>query len=131
MRADARRHAEARRRIDGHRVRGAIFVGVGLRHRRKTELLDSLGGEREANHAPAMSRHEVDEIRRRPLGGANQVAFVFAILVIGDDDHPPVPEILDRLFDSSKFHIHQAGGRSNEAGGTSPSALRPTAYALR
>ena len=64
LRADAGRHAEARARIDAHRVRGAILVGVALGHRRQAELVDALAGEGEADQSARLLDHEVDASRR-------------------------------------------------------------------
>ena len=107
LRADAGRHAEARRRVDAHRVRGAILVGVALGHRREAELVDALAGEREADHAAGALDHEVDQLGRHELRRADQVALVLAILVVGDDDELARGDVGDRLFDGGEWHGSQ------------------------
>ena len=52
-----------------------------------------------------MRRHEVDDFRRNLLRRNRQIAFIFAVLVIDDNQHPPGAEILQGLFDRSKWHV--------------------------
>ena len=40
------------------------------------------------------------------LGGADEIAFVFAVLGIDDDDHPAVADGLDGFFDGGKTAGH-------------------------
>ena len=46
-----------------------------------------------------MRRHEVDGVRRRELGGDDEIALVLALGIVDDDDHLPVPDVLDGLLD--------------------------------
>jgi hypothetical protein len=43
--------------------------------------------------------HERDGLRRRTLGGHDEVAFVLAILIVHDDDHAPGSQVLEDLLD--------------------------------
>ena len=63
---------------------------VGLDHRGQLEPLADLGQDRHAELPAAVGDHEVDDFRRDLLGGADEVAFVFAVLGIDDDDDPPL-----------------------------------------
>ena len=56
------------------------------------------GGQRQADQAAAMGRHEVDRAGRAHLRRDDQVAFVLAVLVVDEDEHAPVPRVLDDLF---------------------------------
>jgi hypothetical protein len=47
-------------------------------------------------------RHEVNRFRRDLLGGDGQVALVFTILVIDNDDHLTIAECGDRILDACK-----------------------------
>ena len=51
---------------------------------------DLLLGEREADEAAPVLRHEVDRRGRHLLGREAEVALVLAILVVGEDHHPAV-----------------------------------------
>src|SRR5208282_4655563 len=42
---------------------------------------------------------EIDGFRRDLFRRHRQVAFVLAVLVVHEDDHPPMPNILDRFID--------------------------------
>ena len=86
LRADARRHAKARRRVDAHGVRGAIVVEIRLGHRREAERVDAIAGERQTDHAAGLLDHEVDHLGRHELRRADEIPFVLAILVVRDND---------------------------------------------
>src|SRR5262245_33904173 len=49
-----------------------------------------------------MPDHEVDCLGADLLGRDDDVAFVLAVLVVHQDDHPPGPEFLDRLLDGTE-----------------------------
>jgi hypothetical protein len=51
-----------------------------------------------------MGRHEIDDLRRDFLGGNRQIAFIFAILVIHDDEDPPGANLFDGLRNGDKRH---------------------------
>ena len=58
----------------------------------------TLLGEREANQAAAEFSHEVDGFGRDFFGGHGQVAFVFAVFVVHQDDHAAGADFLQRFF---------------------------------
>ena len=45
-----------------------------------------------------MSGHEVDRVGCGHLGGDHQIAFVFAIFVIDENEHAAVAGVLDDVF---------------------------------
>ena len=51
----------------------------------------------------AVLGHEIDDVRGDLLGGDHEVALVLPVLVVHDDDHPPVPDRLDGVFDRYQF----------------------------
>jgi len=104
LRADTRCDAKARRRIDAHRIRRAVLVEVGLGHRRQVELVHSLASERDADHAARVLEHEVDRRRGDELRSADEISFVFAILVVGDDDELSCRDVGNGLFDCIEWH---------------------------
>ena len=49
-----------------------------------------------------MLGHEVDGFGSNFFGGEGEIAFVFAIFVIDDDDHPSGADLFDRGGDVGK-----------------------------
>ena len=95
---NARRHAEARRRVDRDRERRLVRLGVVLGHLGQPQGLATLGHEREADQAPGVRRHEIDRLGGDLLRSADQVALVLAVLVVRDDDELPRPDVRDPLL---------------------------------
>ncbi len=71
-------------------------VGVAD-HQRQAQLLAALARQREADQAAAVARHEVDVLGAHLGGGHDEVAFVLAVLVVHDHDHPALPQVLEDL----------------------------------
>ena len=46
-----------------------------------------------------MTRHEVDHLRRNLFRRTDQIALIFAIFVVNNDDHATVADVGDGLFD--------------------------------
>ena len=98
--ADACGDADAR--VDGFGKCGAVNAGVDRRHEREVEVVAAIFRERHADEAAAELGHEVDGFGRDFFGGHGEVAFVFAVLVIDEDDHAAVADFFDGLFDSGE-----------------------------
>ena len=71
-------------------------------HQRNLELVEPLGRHRQADQPAAVARHEIDGLRRDFLGGDRQVAFVLAVLIVDDDDHPAGADGVERVFDAGE-----------------------------
>ena len=99
LRADTGGDPEPRRRIHAHRVRRAVLVEVALGHGRQVELIDPFSRQRDADHPARIPEHEVHDRRRDELRGADEVSFVLAILIVGDDDELSRRDVGDGLFD--------------------------------
>ena len=97
--------AESSFGIDTHGEGGTHLLGVVLNHLGQPELIAPVGGERETDQAPAVHRHEVDQIGGNQLRRADQVALVLPLFVVGHDDTAAVPKVLDRLLDRSESHL--------------------------
>ena len=82
---DAGRDAVAR--IDRFSERGAEVGSVLGTHGAEPKLVQPLLRHRQADQATTMLRHKVDRLRGDFLCGHGQVAFVFAVFVVHDDDH--------------------------------------------
>ena len=74
----------------------------------KLEPLADLRQDRHAELAAAVRDHEVDGFGRRLFGGADEVAFVFTVLGIDDDDDPTGADRLNGLFNSGKVLVQMS-----------------------
>ena len=97
VRRDAGRDAVAR--LDRDRERRLQGRLVLRRHQLEAELVAALGRQRQADPAARLLGHEVDRLGRDELRGHHEVALVLAVLVVADDDHPALADLLDRLLD--------------------------------
>ena len=52
-----------------------------------------------------MLGHEVDRIRRRHLGGNDEIALILAVLVVDEDEHPPIARLVDQLLDGGELRM--------------------------
>jgi len=77
--------------LDGDAERGveASAVLLVVDHEWDPQLVQPLSRHGQADQPTAVAGHEVDDLRRGLLGGDGQIAFVLAVLVVHDDDHPP------------------------------------------
>ncbi len=70
-----------------------MFLAVLRHHALQPELICALIGNRDANQAAAVRRHEIDCLRRHFFRRHDQVAFVFAIGIVGHDHHVPFGDV--------------------------------------
>ena len=91
-------------RFDGFAKRRAETRVVARRHGRQLQRVADFGAERKADQAARVPGHEVDDFGRDLFGGDGEVAFVFAIFIVDDDQHPAGPKILDRFGDGGERH---------------------------
>src|SRR5689334_8081995 len=61
--------------------------------------------ERQADEPAPLLRHEVDCLGRGELSRKREVALVLAVLRVADDDHLPVADVLDGLFDRAEWLV--------------------------
>jgi hypothetical protein len=107
VRGDAGRDPLGRLDRDGE---GGLVAGAVVpAHEGEAKLLDALAGQGEADQAAGVAGHEVDRVGGGELRGDHQVAFVFAILVIDQDEHAAVAGLLDQLVDAGEV-LRQRGG---------------------
>ena len=81
--------------FDRHGERRTHAGAVRARHRFEPQRIRALFGQREADEAPPVPRHEVDSVGRRHLCRDHEIAFVLAVLRVDQHDHPSVAQILD------------------------------------
>ena len=86
-------------RLDRDGKGGLQARRVVLLHQRQAQLLTAFAGEREADEASPVSRHEIDRLGCRHLRGDDEIAFVLAILVVDENEHAAIARLLDDLLD--------------------------------
>ena len=64
------------------------------------QLIAPLFGQRHADQAATVNRHKVNYFSCYLLRGADKIAFVLPILVVNDDDHFAVANILDGVLNA-------------------------------
>jgi hypothetical protein len=69
------------------------------------QLVQALAGHRHADQAAGVRGHEVDRVGRGELSGDDEVAFVLAPFVVGDDNELPGAVLLDGLFNRDQHAI--------------------------
>ena len=94
----------ALQRVDGDREGRAQARGVVAHHHGQLQLFKALGCQRNADDAAGVADDEVDGLGGRLLGGHDEVALILAVLVIDDDDHPPLTDLGYCLIDRYLRH---------------------------
>jgi hypothetical protein len=91
----------ARSEVDGVREGGPLLLGVVVpHHQREAESVAALTGQRDAEDPRRVAHHEGDVGHRGVLGRHHEVTLILAVLVVDDDDHPAVGDLLQRQFDA-------------------------------
>ena len=94
--------------VDGYREWGAENGGVVLHLMGQVELLTAFDGDGSTEYATGILQHEVHFLGSDFLGGDNQVALVFTVFVIHNDDKLTVFEVLYGFLygvESCFFHL--------------------------
>ena len=84
--------------LDGHREGGVEPRLVIPDHLGQLQALDNLRRQGQADEAPAVAGHEIDQLGRHPLRGHGEVAFVFPVFVVHQDDHLALADVLYGFF---------------------------------
>jgi hypothetical protein len=87
----------ALRRFDGNGEIGRTPVMRVADHERQVQLTATFLGQGEADQSAAVTRHEVDVFRTRMHGGHHEVAFVFAVFVVHQNDHATAFYLVNNL----------------------------------
>ncbi len=97
LRRDARRHAFSG--FDRGRECGAVRARIVVCHLHQTELAGACFGDRQADETACVRHHEIDRLRRHVVGGQDDIAFVFAIFIVNQNDHAPGADFNDDFLD--------------------------------
>ncbi len=93
--------------VDGDGEGGVEASGVIDDLRVKCEGVAFVAGERQAYKASAEFGHKVDDLRCNLFGGADEVAFVFAVFVIDKDDDFACAKVIEDVRYLAKLHCHK------------------------
>ena len=92
------------RRASMDSVEGRAVIGrVDRSHQRKGKLVAALLGQRQADQAAAVLGHEVDGFGRYFFRRHREVAFVFAVFVVDQDDLPALADFFEGFLDGCKW----------------------------
>ena len=83
---------------------GSEARAVALGHERQFQLVHKGGAEGKADQAARVAGHEVDGFGGHVFGGDGDVAFVLAILVVHQNDHPALADFFHGLFNTANSH---------------------------
>ena len=98
---------DAARGVHAHlKIRAEAFA-VLLHHAVDAELVQPFGGGRHANQPAPESGHEIDGGGRDELPGHDQIAFIFAVGIIHDDDHFAFADVGDDGFNAVESFFHR------------------------
>ena len=100
--ADAGGHAG--RGVDRDGEVGSELAGGRVALRVQAEALGPVLGHGHADQPPGEPGHEVDQVGRDLLGGADDVAFILAVLVVDEHDHLAGGDVFQDLFNRGKAH---------------------------
>ena len=83
----------------------AVVIGVVIDHLRKVEFPAEFSAHRHTDQTFCVSRHEIYVFGSSEPSGAYHIAFIFAVLVIGNEDYLAVPEGIESLLDGVILEI--------------------------
>ena len=89
-------------RLDRDGEGGLVAATVGARHRFEAELVGPFLGQREADEAAAVPRHEIDCVGSCHLRRDHQIALVFARFVVDENEHASVARFVDDRLGSNQ-----------------------------
>ena len=103
--ADAGADAEAGVGVDGDGEGGAEGRRVQVRLRVQAELVALVAGERQTDGAPAVGEDEVHRRRGHLLGGVDEVALIFPVFVVDQDNGFAGLQFIEDFGDRGERHI--------------------------
>ena len=90
--------------VHGHHHRRAKSSGVVGHHDGELKLLEPLCRSRHAGDATAVFNDKVHRLGRAFLGSQDEVALVFAVLIIHYDNNLALPDIINCRLDAAERH---------------------------
>jgi hypothetical protein len=68
------------------------------------QFIAALFGQRQTDQPARVPCHEIDHLRCGLFGRAHEIALIFAVFVVHDDDHPPFANVSGSVRNGSKSH---------------------------
>ena len=96
--------------FNGNGKCGGVFGAIAHCHGRQLQALAMGACEGQANQATSKAGHEVDRVGADVVGGQYQIAFVFAVFFIDQDDHFALAHVGHDI-------LHGGDGNRGEVGG--------------
>src|SRR5450756_80642 len=118
--AHSRGDTKALVRIDADGESRAVLVGIDFALLSELELVGTFPRKRETNPPARLTDHEVDHFRPDQLRRADEIAFVLAILIVGDDDQLASLDVGYRLLDCSEIHDSSNAPAKNRPANSAP-----------
>ena len=89
--------------IDGYGEARAVQRRIDLfaDHGGHLQFFQAFARGRKADQSTAVPGHEIDGRRCRSFGGHDEIAFVFAVFVVDDNQYAPGLDLLDRFRDGT------------------------------
>ena len=75
-----------------------------VHHQGQVERIDFIGGQRQADQPPAVGGHEIDVRGCDFFGGHAEIALIFTIFVVHEDDHLALADIPNGFFYGEQWH---------------------------
>jgi hypothetical protein len=95
---------------------GAEHAAIARHHLLQAQALAVIVGQGQADQPACLACHETDRFGCATVGGQQQVAFVFAVFVIDQQDHFAEAIIFDDFFDAVEGHAGLSGFDGNSIG---------------
>ena len=89
--------------IDGFAEGRAEGRRIALRHRDQIQGIAALFGKRQANQAAAFASHEIHGFRSDFFGGHREVALVFAVFIVHEDNHAALADFVEGFLDRCEW----------------------------
>ena len=102
--ANAGGHAKTLVRIDGDGESRAHVVLILFGHGRQAQRVGAVRRYGDTDQATSMRDHEIDQLRRDPGRGTNEVTFILAVFIVGHDDQLAGANVLDGIFYAIERH---------------------------
>ncbi len=102
--------------LDGHGKVGTKGCAVARGHQRQLQLAATFFSQRQAYQAAGVGHHEIDGFGRDKVCRHHQIAFIFAIFFVNQNDNTPRLELFDDFRDGRNGavgHQRNRGGRSH------------------
>ena len=89
--------------VDADREGSLVIVRIVLHHLTDLEFIETAAHDRRANESACVRRHEIHMLGCERLGSDDNIALVFAILIVHNNEHLAALNVLDCLCNRCKI----------------------------